>query len=144
MREEGSASLELALGMAMLVIPAVVMVASFSIWLEARAFVRAGAAEGARAAVLAEGDPAAAGTAVVADMATGRGFPPDEVTVSMCGGPSLAAGSGSGSCILDRGVLVTASVSVEVPLVETPWGEVGGVKVAASHAEPVDAYRSLP
>lgn len=135
MTERGSASLELALGMAMLVVPAVMMVASFSVWLEARSFVRAAAAEGARAAVLAEADPAAAGMLVVADMAAGRGFAAEEVAVSMCGGTV---------CVLERGGFVTAAVSIDVPLVVTPWGEVGGVTVSYTHAEPVDAYRSLP
>lgn len=133
MRDAGNASLELALGMGMLVIPAVVAVLSFSPWLEARAFVRSAAAEGARAAVLAEGDPVAAGAALVSDMAVGRGY--DDVTVEMCGG---------GPCSLERGGYVTVRVATHVALVSTPWGEVGGVTVEAVHAEPVDAYRSLP
>ncbi|MFP3914156.1 MAG: hypothetical protein ACLFWM_04725 [Actinomycetota bacterium] len=131
--EEAGASLELALGMALLVIPALIAVLSFSPWLEARAFVRTAAAEGARAAVLADGDPAAAGAALVADMAIGRGW--DGVEVEMCGG---------GGCVLERGGFVTARVTVEVPLVSTPWGDVGGLTVEATHAEPVDFYRSLP
>ena len=43
-----------------------------------------------------------------------------------------------------RGSVVTAEVQVWVPLVATPWGEVGGLWVGASHSEPVDLYRSLP
>jgi len=142
--QRGTASLELALGMAVLVIPAVMVVISFSTWLEARSFVRAAAAEGARAAVLAEADAAAAGSAVVSDMATGRGFGDGQVRVSMCGGPEWAAGFGSGTCVIERGGFVVAAVSVDVPLVTTPWGEVGGVTVSFVHSEPVDAYRSLP
>ncbi len=144
MRQRGSAALELALGMAVLVVPAVMVVASFSVWVEARTFVRAASAEAARAAVLAEGDPAAAGSTVVAEMASGRGFGAAGVRVTMCGGPEWEAGAGSGTCVLVRGGFVTAEVSVDVPLVATPWGEVGGVTVSAAHAEPVDAYRSLP
>jgi hypothetical protein len=143
-RERGAASLELALGAGLLVIPALLVVVSFGPWLEGGAFARAAAAEAARSAVLAQGDPAAAGSAVVAGMATGRGIDPGSVTVSMCGGPSVPAGNGLGSCVLIRGALVTASVSVSVPLISTPWGPVGGLTVTASHAEPVDAYRSLP
>lgn len=133
MNERGTAALELALGMAVLVIPAVVAVLSFSPWLEARAFVRAAAAEGARAAVLAIGDPSTAGAALIADLAAGRGFEP--VVIDMCDG---------GPCFLDRGGFVTARVAIVVPLVSTPWGEVGGITVEGFHAEPVDAYRSLP
>jgi len=39
---------------------------------------------------------------------------------------------------------ITAEVLVWVPLVTTPWGEVGGLWSGASHSEPVDLYRSLP
>lgn len=134
MTDRGHASLELALGFAVLVVPAVVMVASFAGWLEARSFAVAASAEAARAAVLAVGDPASAGREVVRDLAVGRGIT-EEVGVTMCGG---------GECVLVRGGFVTAAVTVEVPLVRTPWGEVGGVTVTSEHAEPVDAYRSLP
>lgn len=133
MTQRGTASLELALGMSLLVIPAVVAVLSFSPWLEARSFVRSAAAEGARAAVLASGDPTSAGTSLVAAMAEGREY--EGVAVEMCGGAL---------CVLERGAYVTVRVSLEVPLVSTPWGDVGGVVVEGFHAEPVDAYRSLP
>lgn len=133
MTERGSASLELALGIAMLVVPAVVAVISFAPWLEARAFVRAAAAEAARAAVLTPSGPAEAGTRAVADMAAGRDM--TGVTVVMCGGRP---------CVVERGEVVGARVTVEIPLVTTPWGAVGGITVEASHSEPVDLYRSLP
>lgn len=125
--------MELALGIALMVIPALIAVLSFAPWLEARAFVRAAAAEGARAAVLASADPSAAGAEVIADMAAVRGY--EAVVIEMCGGSQ---------CVLVRGAYVTAAVSVEVPLVATPWGDVGGLTVEGAHAEPVDAYRSLP
>jgi hypothetical protein len=131
--ERGSASLELALGVAVLVVPAVVAVVSFAPWLEARAFVRAAAAEAARAAVLAPTDPGAAGARAVSDMAAGRDM--GGVSVTMCGG---------GVCLIERGETVAATVTVEIPLVATPWGSVGGITVEASHSEPVDLYRSLP
>jgi hypothetical protein len=51
---------------------------------------------------------------------------------------------GGAACVLERGRYVSASVSVAIPLVSTPWGEVGGLTVEASHTEPVDLYRSLP
>lgn len=133
MNERAGASVELALGMALIVIPAVVAVLSFSPWLEARAFVRTAAAEGARAAVLAGDDAASAGATLIADLAASRRI--DVVTVELCGG---------GSCELERGGFVTARVTVDVPLVSTPWGDVGGITVVGRHAEPVDAYRSLP
>lgn len=132
MNQRGSAALELALGIGFLVLPALIAVVSFGPWLEARSFVRAAAAEGARAAVLSVTDPTTAGVAAVSDMAAGRGY---EAQVEMCGG---------GVCVLARGQYVTARVSVDVPLIPTPWGDVGGVTVDGFHSEPVDAYRSLP
>lgn len=133
MRERGSAALELALGVGFLIVPALVAVVSFGPWLEARSFVRAAAAEGARAAVLSVSDPAAAGTEAVADMAAGRGY--EEYSIEMCGG---------GECVLERGQFVSAGVTVDIPLIATPWGDVGGVTVRGFHSEPVDTYRSLP
>lgn len=132
MNEKGSAPLELAMGIGLLVIPALIAVLSFAPWLEARAFVRAAAAEGARTAVLAGGDPTSAGIALVTDLASNRGYDAD---IEMCGGAA---------CILERDSYVTARVTVDVPLIATPWGDVGGVAVEGFHAEPVDLYRSLP
>lgn len=125
--------MELALGVALLVVPAVVAVISFAPWLEARSYVRAAAAEAARAAVLTSGDPTAAGVAAAVAMAAGHDL--EDVEVIMCGGSR---------CALERGGTVAATVRVEVPLVHTPWGPVGGIGVEATHREPVDQYRSLP
>lgn len=135
MTERGSAPLELALGIGLLILPALLAVMSFAPWLEARAFVRAAAAEGARSAVVATDDPALAGAAIITEMATSRGYSGSEVSVTMCGGVG---------CTVERGGYVFAEVSVVIPLVSTPWGDVGGMTVSAAHAEPVDAYRSLP
>lgn len=144
MRERGSAALELALGFALLLVPAVVVVLSFAPWLERREFVRTAAAEAARAAVVTTGDPASAASSTVAALAAARRLPEGSVVVRLCGGPPVAPGSGAGHCVLDRDGLLIVEVSAEVPLVATPWGDVGGLAVAAAHAEPVDAYRSLP
>jgi len=130
--QRGSAALELALGMGLFVLPAVVLVLAFSPWLEAKTFARSAAAEGARAAVLADADPAEAGIAAVQPMAEARGY---DAEIVMCGG---------GPCSLERGSYITVEVTIDVPLILTPWGEVGGIPVSAFHAEPVDAYRSLP
>lgn len=135
MNDRGTASLELALGMAVLVVPAVVAVLAFAPWLEARSLARAAAAESARAAVLADGDNAAVGEAVALEVARGRGLKIDAFDVTMCGGDG---------CVLTRDGFVTSEVTVNVPLIVTPWGAVGGVVVTATHVEPVDAYRSLP
>lgn len=140
MKERGSAALELALGIAVLVLPALLATVSFGPWLEARSFVRAASAEAARAAVLAEGDPGTAGVGAALAMAEGRGI--DGMRIGMCGASPTEGGGGE--CELARGGVVTATVSVDVALVSTPWGDIGGVAVTATHVEPVDVYRSLP
>lgn len=133
MSERASASIELALGIVALVLPAAIVVLSLAPWLEARSFVRAAAAEGARAAVLATGDPAVSAHRLISELAAARHY--REVEVVLCGG---------GPCRLERGAVITVEVTVEVPLVTTPWGGVGGLNVNGFHAEPVDVYRSLP
>lgn len=125
--------MELALGVAVLIVPAVLAVASFGPWLEAREFARAAAAEGARAGVLADVDPAARSIAVVREMATARGIAPTDLVVTVCG-----------TCELTRGDHWPVTVEVAVPMLSTPWGDVGGITVTSSHSEPVDLYRSLP
>jgi hypothetical protein len=143
-RERGAASLELALGVTLLLIPAVIAVLAFAPWLESRQFVRSAAAEAARAVVVAEGDPSSAGSVVVAELASARGYEAGSVEVVLCGSPPVRAGEMAAGCRLARDELVIVTVSTGVPLVRTPWGEVGSVTVEATHAEPVDAYRSLP
>ena len=105
-------------------------------------FAEAAAAEAARAAVIQL--DTSIGRQVVMDMAVNHGLGPDLVRLNWCG----AAGSGQGdapeTCSFDRGSVVTAEVQVWIPLVATPWGEVGGLWVGASHSERIDLYRSLP
>ena len=144
MRERGAASLELALGVTLLLIPAVITVLAFAPWLERRQFVRSAAAEAARALVVAAEDPSSAGSAIVAELATARGYEAESVEVVLCGAPPVRAGEAGSGCRLDRDELVVVTVRTGVPLVVTPWGDVGSVTVEATHAEPVDAYRSLP
>ena len=105
-------------------------------------FAEAAAAEAARAAVI-ELD-SSAGSQVVMEMTANQGLSNDLVRLDWCG----AAGSGPAvapdTCSFDRGSVVTAEVQVWVPLIATPWGDVGGLWVEAAHSEPVDLYRSLP
>jgi len=131
--QRGSAPLELALGLGLLVLPAIVLVLSFGPWLEARTFVRTAAAEAARAVILRGGIVQSSDLGFVEEMAESRGL--SLLDIELCG---------ADACAIVRGGYVTARVVVEVPLVDTPWGSVGGVSVGASHTEPVDLYRSLP
>lgn len=142
MSDRGHAAVEFALAVGVLLLPVALVVISFGPWLERRVVARAAAAEASRATVL-ELDHAA-GAEVARGIAAAHGLEMELVRLGWCGSPPSQIESPSGSCSLARGSVVEASVEILVPLLNTPWGEVGGLWAGASHAEPVDLYRSLP
>lgn len=138
-REAGHAGVELALAVAVLMIPAAIAVLGFGPWSERSVLAGAAAAESARAAVIDLST--ATGDQVAADMSLNYGLSPTEMRLGWCGAePAIG---GAGTCSMARGATVEVTVSVWVPLVTTPWGEIGGVWVSRSHAENIDLYRSL-
>jgi len=142
MTDRGHAAAELALAVGLLLLPVALAVLAFGPWSERRVFAEAAAAEAARAAVIHL--DTSSGAVVVSDMATNHGLEPGLVRLGWCGAVPAEIAGDPGSCRFDRGARVTAEVLVWVPLVATPWGEVGGLWSGASHSEPVDLYRSLP
>jgi hypothetical protein len=140
--ERGHAAVELGLAIGVLLLPAALAVLAFGPWAERRVFAEAAAAEAVRAAVIQL--DISVGSQVVTDMAANHGLGPDLVRLSWCGAAESGRGDAVGACTFDRGSTVAAQVEVWVPLVATPWGEVGGLWVGASHSELVDLYRSLP
>lgn len=142
--EAGSAPIELALGVALVLFPAALMVLSFGPWLEARTVVRSGSAVAARQiAVTGSEDGVVAGLAAMVD-ASGLGA--GSVTVSLCGGtPSPLDEPRLSTCLpLPTVGVVTVTLGAVVPVMATPWGEVGGITVEATHVESLDTYRSMP
>jgi hypothetical protein len=132
---------ELALGVALLLLPVALGVLAFGPWIERRVVAEAAAAEAARTAVVSL--DLSRGGQVVSDIGSNHHFSPDTVRLGWCGSePGPAAESVSG-CSLARGSQVVAEVRIWTPLVATPWGSIGGVWVIASHAETIDAYRSF-
>ena len=142
MSDKGHAAVELGLAVGVLLLPAALAILAFGPWSERRVFAEAAAAEAARAAVI-ELD-SSAGTQVVLEMTANQGLSNDLVRLDWCGSIGSDRGTASDVCNFDRGSVVTAEVQVWVPLIATPWGEVGGLWVGASHSERVDLYRSLP
>lgn len=139
MDERGHAGIELALAIAVLMIPAALAVLGFGPWSERSVLASAAAAEAARTAVVSLS--VEAGNSAVATLASNYGLSSDQVRVGWCGAPP--ASGGGGTCPFVRGGLVEVVVEVWVPLVNTPWGGVGGVWVGRSHDEPIDLYRSI-
>ena len=91
------------------------------------------------------GGDGSAGLQLLDDLAAGSGIAPDQVSVGLCAEPvSMVSASPWGCAPLVRGGTVTVTVGVEVPLLSTPFGEVGGLRIEHVQVEPVDLYRSLP
>ncbi len=142
MKDRGHAAVELGLAVGLLLLPVAIAVLAFGPWSERRVFAEAAAAEAARAAVIDL--DVSAGASVVHEMSSNHGLGPDLVRLGWCGEtPSSESGEVT-SCSFQRGSSISARVEVWVPLVATPWGEVGGLWVGSAHSEPVDLYRSLP
>jgi hypothetical protein len=140
--ERGHAAVELGLAVGLLMLPVAIAVLAFGPWSERRVLAEAAAAEAARAAAIYL--DASSGASVVDEMAANHGIGPDLVRLGWCGEAASVDFDGLTACSFERGSTVTARVEVWVPLVATPWGEIGGVWVGAEHSEPVDLYRSLP
>jgi hypothetical protein len=138
--DAGHAAIELALGVGLLLLPAALVVFGFGPWSERAVLAEAIAAESSRAAVLALGVDQ--GSVVAAEMAHNYGLEPDLVRIGWCG--TTPRSGGAGDCLLSRGSTVTSHVQVWVPLINTPWGSMGGLWVERSHSESIDLYRSLP
>jgi hypothetical protein len=149
--ERAAASLEMALGVGLLMVPVAMLVLSFGPGLERRSFVRLAAAEASRAVVISDGEVTGA-MAQLAAMASNHGYLPGEVAVGLCGAvPAPLSAGGASACpaSLSRDDIVVATVEMEIPLVLLPFvsdgggrASVGGVVVSASHASYVDLYRS--
>lgn len=142
MTDKGQAAVELALAIAVLMLPVALAVTAFGPWMERRVLAEAVAAEAARTVVLSLDHRA--GALVVWEMAQGHGLGPDLVRLSWCDGQPGPVDQPSTTCLLAAGEVVTATVQVWVPLVPTPWGNVGGLWITGSHTEPIDLYRSIP
>jgi hypothetical protein len=142
MKETGHAAVELAMAVAVLMLPVALVVTAFGPWSERRVLAEAAAAESARVvAVTLDHHP---GAVVVSRMTEQHGLSEDQVRLGWCGAGPAGLASPAGLCGLTRGGIVTSTVEVWAPLIVTPWGPIGGLWVRAEHSEPIDLYRSLP
>ena len=136
-REQGFGTLELVVGVALLLIPVMLLVLQIPRWLEYQDFARSAAAEASRAC--ADADTADEGQrraqVVVAAMAPNYGIRDADASrvlrVTCTGAP-------------EPGATVTATVRVEAPALVFPGFGRGTVHAtwSVSHTEIVDPYRS--
>lgn len=139
MRDDGHAAIELALAVGVLLLPVALVVTGFGPWSERRVEAEAIAAEAARAAVLDLSHEA--GHQVISSMTSASGIPAGLVRVGWC--EASPAQEPAGACVFGRGAVVSITIELWTPLVNTPWGSVGGLWVLGEHSEPIDLYRSL-
>lgn len=134
--ESGFAALELSAGVALLVLPVVLLVAGLPRWVERQDVARGAARDAARVVTLHGWcDRAAARQRVEqAAIAGGLGAGALQVTLDCDDGVPLA-----------RGGRVTARVAVAMPMLAVPMiGSTGSWRWTAEHREPVDPYGSRP
>lgn len=133
--------MELAMAVAVLLLPVGLVVTAFGPWSEHRVLAESMAAEASRAVAI-DLDHGSGVDVVVAAAGT-HGMALELVRLGWCGAPTSDVVGAAPACPLVRGSEVVAEVSVWTPLFNTPWGEVGGLWVTALHTEPIDLYRSL-
>jgi hypothetical protein len=131
--EGGYVSLELVLGLALLVLPIALIVLTLPTWLARQNLARLASQQAARTAVIAaspEQGATAAGT-VAAD-------------AGLDAARDLRVAWGPGSSFA-RGGLVTVRVTVQTPAIAIPFlGSFGSFPLTATFSERVDQYRSGP
>ena len=129
--ERGAATpLTLVLGVALIVLPVMVLVLTVPIWEQRTVDAQDAARAAARAMVIAQNEPTgiAAADEAVDDVFGGDGIPANDVAVAYTG-EDLPGG------------LVTVSVTVVIPAGEIPGlGWIGELHYTASSTEHVDSY----
>ena len=142
-RQRGSAPVELVMAIGLILIPMALISLSFGPYLQRLVLVKVAAAEAARELVLSDGSEAGV-VALVAEIARNHGVQEGDVGIGFCKGGirpvTEAPGSGCGSPAKGREFTVT--VTVAIPALVTPYGEVGVLTARASHTETVGLYRS--
>ncbi len=132
----GFAAIELAVGLALLVLPITLLVASIPTWFDRQATARAVARDVAREEAVNQRCDAAMARRAGAEAAAGFGIDPEEIEVT------LDCRDGTR---LPRGGTVTAYVEIAVPAVVVPGlGRIGGFRWSVGHTQPVDPYASAP
>ena len=139
----GFTAVEWTVGIAVLILPAVLIALSVAGWVQRTSMARTIAQESARALVLAdsveEGEVLA--TTVAREIAANYGLDAS----NWCDVPADGCVSMVLSGDFVRGGVIRVVVEVPVPAIFVPFiGEVGAFQWGTSHAERIDDYRSFP
>jgi len=135
-REQGFAALELSAGVALLLLPVVLVVLSLPRWVERQDVARVAARDAARVVGLSGWCDRRAAEQAVARATSDAGLEPGALQVTLDCAP---AGP------LPRGGQVTAHVRVAMPVLAVPMvGSAGAWTWTAGHRQPIDPYGSRP
>lgn len=130
--EAGFVTLELVLGLVVLILPMVLLVLTLPAWFARQNIARLAAQQAARTAVL--DSSLARGASAAEQIGTNYGLASGDLRVSFT--PSSG---------LQPGGTVSSQVTVRMPAVSIPGlGAVGGFTWTAGFSEQVDVYRSVP
>src|SRR5262249_16151386 len=128
--------IELAAGVALLVFPVALLVATLPGWFDRQSLARQAARDEARAVVLDGMCRPEVASWAAARITDGGGLGPDGVRVELaCGAGERVEREGG---VAARGSVGRAAVAVP------PLGSVGAWQWTATHTEPVDPYTSRP
>lgn len=135
-RDERGASgaLEMVLAVGLLMFPLVMLVAAIPRWVETRSMAQLAAQEAARTVVLAADQATGEAEARLRaeEIARNHGFATEALALDIDG-------------LLDWGQEITATVTVDTPVLEVPGiGTFAAADVVVSHTERVDDFRSFP
>lgn len=150
MIERGSVPIEFAAGIAVLLVPTVVLVLALPQWVERTSLATAVAREAGRTVVTADGagEGIEAAVSLAGTMAANHGVDPQDVVLCFVSHPAgTAPPSGCGSVTdLQRGMAVTTRVTVRLDGITIPGtGRASdGFERTVTQTETVDRYRSLP
>lgn len=149
MSEAGAAPIEFAFGVAVLLVPTLLIVLALPLWVERTSFARSLAREAGRALVTA--DSAADGQAhvrvLVDTMIANHSIEPEDVTLCQVAHERTRPAPSTCEPVprLERGTAVTTRVTVRLPGLTIPGtGDPAGFHRTVSHTEHVERYRSLP
>lgn len=134
--ERGFAAVELSAGVALLVLPAALLVLALPQWSARQTVARLAARDAARVVALAGWCDRDGAQRAVDRIAAGADLAPGALAVDVDCAPSAP---------LPRGGVVTARVTVEMPVLDVPvLGWLPAWSATAPHREPVDPYGSRP